>query len=187
MKRVFVFFIAVALLGSCSNSTQKPANTPEATDEIGLNQLVIENDMEYPAKLAAPWTNLNTVVKMSDVKAHSGNFASKVNAEGQLSIGIRDEFRNINEKLPTKIIVSGWFYLVEKNDKIGIVLDVQENGQSYMWKPYKFEDTPVNQWTEFTAYFTIDKPIKPEMLLKIYGNGLKKEAYFDDMKIVFEY
>jgi hypothetical protein len=187
MKKILIPVLVISIFSSCSNSTQNPGSPAASGDSVSQNQKVLENDLESPGNLSAPWTNLQTVVEVKEIKAHSGTFVSKVTAENQFSIGIRDEFRNLNEKLPVSISITGWYYLPEMNDNFGFVLDIQEDGKTYVWKPYRLNNLVLNQWTEFSITFNMDEPIKPNQLLKIYGNGSKKVAYIDDIKITFEY
>lgn len=188
MKKLIVFGLAGAMLYSC-NSNQTPPASSETEVQTDQNQLVIENDMENAAAMLPSWINEVTVVKMDKVKAHSGEFASKVDDVNVYSYTFRETFENINEKLPKRIVVNGWYYLAEENKKLGLTMDINESGKTYIWQAYNFSnDNPVlNQWNEFTAYFTIDKPITPAHQLKIFGFGDKKVAYFDDIKIIFEY
>ncbi|MFH1118860.1 MAG: hypothetical protein V1775_03500 [Bacteroidota bacterium] len=189
MEKLFVLAFAVVIFYSCSNSTKTPSTNGASTDQTDQKQLVIENDMESAASLISGWINEVTVVKMEKVKAHSGELVSKVDDINLYSYTYREQFENINEKLPTRVVVNGWFYLPEVNEKAAMVMDINENNETYIWKAYDLmdENPALNQWNEFTAYFTIDQPIKPGHQIKLFGFGGKKVAYFDDIKITFEY
>jgi hypothetical protein len=151
--------------------------------------MVIETDMENVAALPAYWINGVVVEKMDKIPAHSGNYAVKVDAEKKYSLTFRENFANINAKLPKRVVVSGWYYFPEINPKSGIVMDINEDGKSLIWKSYNLTavNPAINQWNEFKAYFTIDQPIKPEQQIKIFAISGDKVAYFDDFRITFEY
>lgn len=192
MKRLLFFIAPAIMLYACSNSTQSPAadgNAADETSQINENQMVIETDMENVASLPSYWINHSAVVKMEAVQAKSGQHSSKLDAEKLYSLTFRETFSNINAKLPKRVVVNGWYYFAEPNEKAGMVMDINENNDAYIWKAYNFAsvDPTINQWNEFTAYFTIDKPIKPEHQIKLFANGDGKVIYLDDFKITFEY
>ena len=192
MKKLFILLVATGMFYACSNNPGTPAEGNEAIGENALineNQMVIETDMENVTELPTYWINGAAVQKMDKIPAHSGNYAVKVDAENKYSLTFRENFSNINAKLPKLVIVSGWYYFPEPNEKSGIVMDIIEDGTTIIWKSYNLfaENPAINQWVEFSAYFTIDQPIKPEHQIKIFANSGNKVAYFDDFKIVFEY
>ena len=192
MKKIFILLVATGIFYACSNNPQTPAEGNEALNEnaqINENQMVIETDMENVAALPSYWINTASVKKMEEISAHSGDYAVKVDAEKKYSLTFRENFSNINAKLPKRIIVSGWYYFPEPNDKAGMVMDINEDGNTIIWKAYNLSSVnpATRQWNEFAAYFTIDQPIKPEQQIKIFANSGNKTAYFDDFKIVFEY
>jgi hypothetical protein len=192
MKRLFILLVATGMFTACSNNPQAPAEENQATNDnaqINENQMVIETDMENVADLPAYWINGAAVKKMDKIPAHSGSYAVKVDAENNYSLTFRENFVNINAKLPKRVAVSGWYYFPEPNEKSGIVMEINDNGNKVIWKAFNVynENAVINQWTEFTAYFSIDKPIKPEQQIKIFANSYNKIAYFDDFKITFEY
>lgn len=188
MRNLFILAIAGILLYGCSNSNQNQGQQ-EAAAPVDQNQVVITNDMENAAAIIPSWINEVTVVKMENGKAHSGEFVSKVDDQTLYSYAYREYFENINQKLPKRIVVNGWVNSPDPAEGLGIVMDVNENNELRMWKSYsltKSVETP-NAWYEFTAYFPIDKPIKPNYQVKLFGFSGKKTAYFDDFKITFEY
>lgn len=191
MKRLFILIAVTGFLFSCSNSSQAPATDDSATQINAAedNQTVFENDMENVASLPAYWINGAVVVKMEGIAAHSGIHAAKMDEKEKYSITFREYFSNINARLPKRVVVNGWYYFPEPNEKAGLVMDINENNQTYIWKAFTFSSvnpTP-GQWNEFTAYFSIDQPIKPEHQIKIFASGANKVAFIDDLKITFEY
>jgi hypothetical protein len=192
MKRLLFFIAPAIMLYACSNSSQSPAadgNAADQTAQINENQMVIETDMENVASLPSYWINGEVVVKMDKIPAHSGSYAVKLDAEQRYSLTYRENFSNINARLPKRVVVNGWYYFAEPNDKAGMVMDINENNVNYIWKAYNFSqvEPTINQWNEFTAYFSIDQPIKPEHQIKLFVNGDNKVVYLDDFKITFEY
>lgn len=191
MKKLFILMLATGMFYACSNpgsSTDQNATT-DSNVQIDENRMVIETDMENVANLPAYWINGAAVEKMDKIPAHSGKYAAKVDAENMYSITFRENFVNINAKLPKRVVVNGWYYFPELNEKSGVVMEVNDNGNMVIWKAFNIYDgTPITkEWSEFTAYFNIDQPIKPEYQIKIFANSGGKVAYFDDLKITFEY
>ena len=186
MKKYLVIVLTGLVLFSCSNSGQN--STPAAADNEH-NQVVITNDMENAAAKVPSWINETSVVKMENGKAHSGEFVSKVDDKNLYSYAYREYLNNINEKLPKRVVVNGWVNSPDAAKGLGVIMDINEKNVPVIWKTCSLNTnvkTP-NTWYEFTAYFQIDKPIKPDYQLKVYGYSGQKLAYFDDFKITIEY
>jgi hypothetical protein len=186
MKNLLVVILAGMVLFGCSNSSQNSTPTSAKSDQ---NQVVITNDMENASAMVPSWINEKTVVKMENGKAHSGEFVSKVDDKNLYTYAYGEIFQNISDKLPKKVTVNGWVSSPDASKNLGIVMDVNDNGAPQIWKSYSLTNVVEgpDKWFEFTAYFSIDKPIKPNMQIKIYGYSGEKLAYFDDLKITFEY
>lgn len=186
MKNLIVIILAGIVLFGCSNSSQNSTPTAAKSDQ---NQVVISNDMENAIAMVPSWVNEKTVVKMENGTAHSGEYVCKVDDKSVYTYTYGEIFQNISDKLPKKVVVNGWISSPDASKNLGIVMDVNENGAPVIWKSYSLTNvvTSPNNWCEFTAYFSIDKPIKPNMQIKIYGYSGEKLAYFDDFKITFEY
>jgi hypothetical protein len=187
MKNFLFLVLTASLVYGCSNSNQNTVETVVETEEVPI---AFANDMENALSGVPSWINEATVVKMPEgLKAHSGEFVSKVSEEKVYSYAFRETLSNINEKLPVAVIVKGWVYSPEPNTALSIVVDINDEGKSVLWKAYSLTDViaDLNQWKEFSARFTVDQPVKPEHQLKVFGFGGKKTAYFDDLDISFEY
>ena len=192
MKKIFILLIATGMFYACSNNPGTSTNQDVMTEDnpqIDDNQMVIANDMENPTSLPSYWKNGISINKMDEVPAHSGNYAVKVDAESEYSITFRETFENLNAKLPKQVVVNGWYYFTEPNEKAGLIMEITDNGESYMWKSFNFAkvNPATNTWNEFTAYFSFDKEINPEQEISIFARGYKKVAYFDDLKVTFKY
>ncbi|KAF0199290.1 MAG: hypothetical protein FD166_413 [Bacteroidetes bacterium] len=189
MKNLLILVFTGALIYGCSNSSNPPAAT-DAQNQINENQVVFENDMESALAGIPAWSNEKTIIRLSEgVKAHSGEFVTKVDEVDLYSYAFKETFENINEKLPKNVIVKGWFYSPVQNPELGFVMDINENNSTKIWQSYKLMEasTSVNEWHEFTATFAIDQPVKPSYQIKLFGFGAKKTAYFDDLKVTFEF
>jgi hypothetical protein len=186
MKNLLIIALAGFIMYGCSNSSQ-PSSPTAAAPEPG--QVVISNDMENAAAIIPSWINEATVVKMENGAAHSGDYVSKVDDKNLYSYTYREFIQNINEKLPKRVIVNGWVNSPDAAKGLGIIMDINENNVSQIWKSMSLSSVieAPNKWYEFTAYFSVDKPIKPNYQIKIYGYSGQKVAYFDDFKITFEY
>lgn len=187
MKNIFLLASIGLIAFSCSNS----GNSPQATQEQPKQkEVVIFNDMENAAGIIPSWNNEKTVVSMAaPAKAHSGEFASKVDKDEVYSYSYAELFKNINNVVPKKVIVNGWVNSAEYNEGLIIAMDVNENNKSVIWKgnPITSQINTQNEWHEFTTEFIIDQAVTPEYQIKIFAYGAGKTAYFDDLKITFEY
>jgi hypothetical protein len=186
MKKLLFIMLTGLILFGCSNSNQKPV---AADAKAGQSNVVISNDMENAAAMIPSWINEITVVKMENGKAHSGEFVTKVDDKTVYTYAYREYFENINEALPKRVVVNGWINSPDPAEGLGVVMDINNNNVVQIWRSYSLTKTveSPNQWFEFTAYFPIDKPIKPNYQIKVYGFSGNKVAYFDDFKITFEY
>jgi len=187
MKNILFFVLIMMVTSSCTNS----GNNPEATQEQPKQkEVVIFNDMENAAGMIPSWQNEKTVQAMpAPAKAHSGEFASKVDKDNLYSYAYGELFKNINNVVPKKIIVNGWVYCAEYNEGLIIGMDINDNGKSIIWKgnPITSQINSQNEWHEFTTEYSIDQPVQLENHNKIFAFGGGKTAYFDDLKITFEY
>jgi hypothetical protein len=186
MKKLLSIILTGLVLFGCSNSNQNSAQSGANSEH---SQVVISNDMENAAAKVPSWINEKSVVKMENGTAHSGEFVSKVDDKNLYSYAYRENLNNISEKLPTRIIVNGWVNSPDASQSLAMVLDINDNGVSQIWKSYGLTQVikSPNTWYEFTAYYAIDKPIKSDNQLKIYGFSGQKTAFFDDLKITIEY
>jgi hypothetical protein len=187
-KLFFIAFIGLIAYG-CSNSSNTPA-VSDSQNEVSEKQAIFENDLENALAGIPSWSNEKTIVKMPEgMKAHSGEFVTMIDNSNKYSYAFKDIFENINEKLPVTVIVSGWFYSTDKNPKMSIVMDINDNNNTFIWKGYQLmkDPKPLNQWNEFKATFSIDQPIKPSNQIKIFAFDANATAYFDDLKVTFEY
>lgn len=188
MRSLLIIAVTGIVLYGCSNSNSNQ-NTDQAAPKEDNSNVVITNDMENAAAMIPSWINEVTVVKMENGPAHSGEFVSKVDDKTLYTYAYRENFENISQELPKRVVVNGWVNSPDAAEGLGIVMDINENNVIQIWKSYSLTKTveSPNKWYEFTAYFPIDKPIKPNFQVKIYGYSGKKTAYFDDLKITFEY
>lgn len=192
MKKFLIFMIFVGMFSACTHNPGSSNDQKGMTDynpQINENQMIIATDMENAASLPSYWKNGFSIYKMDEIPAHSGNYAIKVTDEHRYSLTFRETFENLNEKLPKRIVFNGWYYFTEPNEKAGIIMEVNDNDTSYIWRAYNLAavNPATNQWNEFTAYFTFDKPLTPEQEINLFATGAQKLTYFDDFKITFEY
>lgn len=188
MKKLYFIAIVGIIAYGCSNSSNPPAAT-NSQDQINENQVVFENDLENALAGIPSWSNEKTIVKMPDGKAHSGEYVSKVDDVNMYSYAFKETLENINQKLPKSVVVNGWFYSEVRNPELGIVMDINDDNKSVVWKSYRLMDDgkSENQWHEFTANFDIEETLKPGYQIKIFAFGAKKIAYFDDIKVTFKF
>jgi ABC-type Fe3+-hydroxamate transport system substrate-binding protein len=187
MKRLILFVSAVIIISACSNSgnnTSAPAQVNEK------NEVVITNDLENALSKIPSWNNEVTVFDKKEM-AHSGGFVCITNDTLEFGYTYNEKFKNINDRVPKRVVYSGWVYTTIANPKFSIICGLNDNGKQYDWSTYPLEkELPeAGKWVEFTTtfYFT-DKPLKPEHDVKLYAwNQSKKPIYLDDLKITFVY
>ena len=187
MKNLLLMILTGLMVYGCSNNNQNTTSNEAQSDDLAI---AITNDMENALSGVPSWINEATVVKMPEgIAAHSGEYVTRVTEQEVYSYAYRETLSNINSKLPTAVIVEGWVYSPVDNSSLSVVVDINENGKSIIWKSYVLTDaiSELNKWNEFKARFAVDQPIKPEYQLKVFAYGGKKTAYFDDLKISFEY
>ncbi|NVO19682.1 MAG: hypothetical protein HXX13_08280 [Bacteroidetes bacterium] len=183
MKILIMILVVGLAFCSCNNSSSSPDKNSDS------NKIEVTNDLENALSLIPSWVNEKTICKMENGKAHSGDFVSKVDDVNIYTYAYREYLMNISKKLPKAIYVSGWVNSPNPAETLCMILDIGDGKTPLLWKSYYLKSivTEPNKWFEFRAGFNIDKPIKPEYLLKIYGASGGKVAYFDDFKITFEY
>lgn len=187
MKSILLFTLILMVASSCNNSGNNQATNPEQPKQ---KEVVIFNDMENASGIIPSWHNEKTVIALkSPAKAHSGEFASMVDKENVYSYAYGELFKNINNVPPKKIIVNGWANCAEYIEGLIIAMDISNNNQSVIWKgnPITSQIRTQNEWHEFTTEFIIDQPVTQDFQVKIFAFGEGKTAYFDDLKITFEY
>lgn len=178
---IMVFTVLFSV--SCSQRQSKQAQP----DKIVVS---INADMEKGPISLPSWENEQTIVQMhSPARAHSGLYVSKVDSINIYSYTFYDLLNNLNNVTPYKVFVSGWLYIPEPIEEMIVALDISDKDQNIMWKSFSISQqiNDLNKWTEFNAVFDIDQPIKNDQQVKIFAFAGKKEAYFDDFKITFEY
>jgi hypothetical protein len=186
MKKLLFFAFAGIFLSACSNSGSKVQST-EPNDK---NEVIITNDLENAAVKIPSWKGEITVFDMKD-KAHSGGFVGVTNDTLEFSYTYSEVLKNINDRLPKRVIFSGWVNTSVANPKFSIICSTNENGKQINWKAFPLEKelTQVGTWVEFTSEFYFDeKLIKPEDEISLFAwNQSKKPVYIDDLKVRFLY
>lgn len=181
--RTGLMAFTVLLSVSCAHRQAKQ----EQPDKIVVS---VGTDMEKGPVSLQSWENEHTIVQMqSPAKAHSGIYVSKVDSLNIYSYAFYDTLKNLNNVVPYKVFVRGWFYVPEPVDDFIIALDLSDKGQNILWKSISISQQirELNKWTEFNAVFDIDQPVKTDHQIKILAFAGKKEACFDDINITFEY
>lgn len=184
MKKYLLFSIVGCILAACSNSGSTPTSSHK-------DQIEITNDMENAKGVIPSWVGEKRVIEMTDPTAHSGSYACYTNDTSEFSYHYEEYFKNINNEIPKRVIMSGWVYTTVANPKFSIICSIHEGQEQYNWKAFplgdKFSET--GKWVEFSSDFYIDdKPLKPDMLFDIYAwNQSKKSVFIDDLKVTFQF
>jgi hypothetical protein len=183
MKKHFLFATAIIIISACSNTGTK-TNTQQ-------DQIVITNDLENAKGVIPSWVGEDRVIQMSKPPAHSGIYAGIVKDTSEYSYYYEEILKNINSKLPTRVIFSGWIYTSVSNPLVSVVCNLNENKERYNWKvfPLDKELTEVGKWVPFsTDFYFGDKPLKPDLQIGIFVwyKG-KTPVYIDDLKVTFLY
>ena len=176
--------MAGCILAACSNSSTNQASPRK-------DRIEITNDMENAKGIIPSWVGEKQVITMTDPAAHSGTSACITNDTAEYSYHYEEIFKNINNEVPKRVVLSGWVYTTMANPRFSIICSIAENQQNYDWKAFPLQDTlkEAGKWVEFSSDFFIDdKPLKPEMLISVYAwNQSKKAIYLDDLKVTFLY
>jgi len=187
MKKLFFFAVTAMILSACSNSGSKT----QTTDQSDQNVVVITNDLENAMGKIPGWLNENTVIAMKEPQAHSGDYTSLTNDSLMYSYYYKETVKNIKNEIPNTAIFSGWVYTTVANPNFAIICNIDEDTLKYDWKAVPLDSllTETGKWVEFSASFSfIDKPLKPEHEISIFGwNQSKKPIYIDDLKVTFLY
>ena len=186
MNKLLFFAFAGIFLSACSNS----GNQVQPAVANDKNEVVITNDLENAMVKIPSWKGDVTVFDMKN-KAHSGGFVGVTNDTLQFSYTYSEVLKNINDRLPKRVIFSGWINTSVANPNFSIICTTNENGKQVDWKAFPLEKqlTQVDTWVEFTSEFYFDQNvIKPDDEISIYGwNQSKKPVYIDDLKVKFLY
>ena len=187
MKKLFFLVVAGIVMTACSNS----GNKTQSTDQSEQNVVVITNDLENAKGMVPGWMNENTVIAMKEQLAHSGDYASVTNDTLMYSYYYKETVKNIKNEIPHTAVFSGWVNTTVANPNFAIICNIDEDTLKYDWKAFPLDSllTETGKWVEFSASFSfIDKPLKPEHKISIFGwNQSKKPVYIDDLKVTFLY
>lgn len=187
MKKLLLFVLMAATFSSCSNSG---SSTQQSTDQTSKNEIVITNDLENALSKIPSWKGDITVFD-NKAMAHSGGFVCITNDTLEYSYTYNEIFKNIDSRLPKRVIFSGWVYTTVANPKFSIICGLNNKGKQYDWNAFPLENqlSEPGKWVEFTADFYLDKkPVKPEDDIALYAwNQSKKPVYIDDLTIRFLY
>ena len=183
MKKLFLVVFTGIIISACSNSGNP-------TQPVVKNEIVITNDLENALAKIPSWYNEITVFDIKDM-AHSGGFVCITNDTSEYGYTYNEKINNINDRIPKRVIYSGWIYTSIANPEFSIICGLNDNGKQYDWSSYPLEkELPEpGKWVEFTStFYFADKPIKPEHDVKLYAwNQSKEPVYIDDLKITFVY
>jgi hypothetical protein len=124
-------------------------------------------------------------------KAHSGGFVCITNDTLEYSCSYDEVLKNLSDRLPKRVIFSGWVNSTTANPKFSIICGLNENGKQYDWNAFPLESVLVKPgtWMEFSADFYLDKkPLKLTDEIVIFAwNQSKTPIYMDDLKVRFLY
>jgi hypothetical protein len=186
MKKYFLFVAAALIIAACTNSGNSGNKVNARQDRIE-----IPNDLENAKGMVPSWFNEKHVIAMTSPAAHSGNNACITTDTAEFSYQYQELLKNINIEVPKRVVFSGWVYTTIANPKFSVICNISENQKLYNWKAFPLDNTlkETGKWVEFSADFYLDdKPLKPEMEIRLYAwNQAKAPVYIDDLKVTFLY
>lgn len=133
-----------------------------------------------------PWGQSHTI---SDEKAYSGKFASRVVAGNEYSITWEYPLSKIPDSLKNSINLSFRFFKAYKIEQATLVIEAQGEQTGNYWLGFKLDQVANanNQWRLFKKTLTMDDRLRRANLIKIYVyNPTKMKLYVDDFRIQLE-
>lgn len=166
---------AVLGLASCSNSSEvtAPAN------RISFNNF----------EAIDGWGE--TFPSLTNVQAHSGHYAIKVDQGVDYSLGYTNLLGRASSTKFTKLVVHGWVYAAGPNATAALVVQVtvpEKNNRQLFWQAADLlqEATKIKEWREFRHEFTLPDSVDAGHQLKVYmwRRGGEQPTYLDDLDIL---
>jgi hypothetical protein len=145
------------------------------------------NDMER-----ADTTWLNPYSQVIE-KAHSGQYASKVNKDSWYSTGIRKYLNKVPYNKNVLIRCSGWFFVPKRGSESYFAFSFVRNGKGVRFVPFDLDGytQQFNTWEfhEFELYMPkFSSAIEQDPTTQIefyYFNNSDLNCYVDDLKVEF--
>jgi hypothetical protein len=147
-----LIFLAVGLI-SCSEETKEA----ESVKEIHVNV-----DDQVGIKIDPVLT---------DHKAHSGKFSTKMDYEHPWGLKYETSFEDITDQKFSKIVFSAWFYVDSSAKTTAIVIEHRDKNHEllhyYSFELEDYVDAP-KKWVEVEVEAPF-KTYKPDDILKVYA------------------
>lgn len=174
MKRIvfYLTIISVVFMMTNCSSPQEPT--------------IIKNDMD----VINGWEmNYYTI---SELKAHSGKFSSKIDSTNQFSVAYKDLLKNMKPEgeVITKIRFSAWVLVETVPSSVSLVGALGDGiNKPIAWVGYDVKDkikTP-NEWVKIEGDINVPENYADNIKFNAYLFSANKEvAFVDDFEIIVE-
>lgn len=151
--------------------------------EAATEKLITQNNFDQ----LEGW--VPAVAGVTTERAHSGKYATKVDAATPYSLGYITTLGKASPVKLKKILVSAWVYRTGSEATASIVVEIKNptTGQSIYWKALEVtkEATNVNVWEEVSQVFELPDTIEATQELRVYlwGNTTQQAVFMDDITI----
>lgn len=176
VTRFSVLALASGLgLASCS----KPDESAAPTNRITLNNFEAMDGWGEP------------IPSLTNVQAHSGRYAIKVDKDVEYSMGYTNSLGAASSTKIKKLIVHSWVYADGPGANAVLVVQVtvpEKNNRQLFWQATELttkEPGKTKEWQEVTQEYTLPDSVDAAHQLKVYmwRRGSDHATYLDDLEI----
>ena len=169
-------FAALALAGCSSADTKNDPN------------LLVNSDFET----LAGWLPEGQDATLTREKAHSGNYALKVDATHEYSLGYRAPLGRLHDTRIKKIKVAAWTF-VPAGGVASLITTVSNplapNDKPLLWEALELsKGNAVGKWVEVSKVLTVPETAAATSILGMYlwRTGGDQPVYLDDLRVTLE-
>lgn len=159
--------------------------TLACSDTSDPAKVLMYTDFDSVDGWAAPETN----AVFSRDKAHSGNVSIKVGPGAEYSPGYTNALGKISESKLTTILVKGWVFIQDLENKPKLVVEVKNTAtnKDILWEGIELDKKVKKRggWAEFEQEITLPAEAKADDLLILYAwaPGATAATYLDDIEV----
>ncbi len=132
-----------------------------------------------------PWYDLGSV---TDQKAHSGKYASKIGSSIHKSVSFIKPVREITKSKNVYVKATFWVFVEDAASNAMITISFENKGRSYSWSPFYLVPARVvpGRWEHVSVGCRMPELQSPEDLVSIYVfNEDNKTVFIDDYLLEF--
>ncbi len=156
-----------------------PAARVRIPEESILSKEKFTNDFEEDYG----WVNFASV---TDTMAFKGNFASQAGKVNEYSIGLLVDARPLIKSENVVVKVSGQIYSNQKSSNTQLVVQLENNGSHYFYKPFYLHEYNIpGQWTYVEFGCELPDLQNPDDQLRVFFFNSNSDEFFlvDNLKV----